>query len=132
MLEEFRKEFDYLKVYRITDEIRGRPKEYFALAKEELSKVDLNNDLLSQDALFKAKSILNSNSIDEHNYRIGINELKKENMKLSKDKKELKKRNETLMNKGKKLQKQNNEILSSNSWKLTGIFRKLRHFFKIS
>lgn len=129
LFEEFKKEFDFLKVNGIAYEIRGRPNEYLLLAKEELSNVDLNNDLLPKNALFKARTILNSNSIEEYNYKIEIDKLKKENRKLSKSKKELKKQNNAIMNENKKLLKQNDEILNSNSWKLMEIFRKLRRLF---
>ena len=129
IFEEFKKEFDYLKVNRITYEIRGRPNEYFLLAKEELSSVDLNNELLSQSALFKARTILDSNSIEEYNCKIEISELEKQNRKLSNTNKELKNQNKELVNKNKKIQKQKDEILNSNSWKMTEIFRKLRGLF---
>ncbi len=131
LFEEFKKEFDYLKFNRITDEIRGRPDEYFFIAKDELSKMDLNNDLISKNVLFKAESILNSDSIEEYNYKIEIDKLKKENRKLSKTNKDLKNQNRNLINKNERLKKQNDDILNSNSWKLTGIFRKLRRLFKI-
>ena len=90
LFEEFKKEFGYFKVNRITYEISGRNDEYFHLAKEELSKMDLNNDLISKEALFKAKSILNSDSIQEYKYKIKIHDLEKENKSLVSKNKKLK------------------------------------------
>lgn len=55
--------------------------------------MDLNNDLISKNVLFKAESILNSDSIEEYNYKIEIDKLKKENRKLSKTNKDLKNQN---------------------------------------
>ena len=140
LFEEFKKEFDYFKVNRITYEISGRPNEYFNLAKVELSKVDLSNDLLSENVLFKAESILNSDSIEEYDSKVKINNLKKkskflndENKRLNNDIKNLKKKNKALMKEEKKLNKdlkkiksKNQEILNSNSWKITEPLRKLK------
>ena len=98
LLEEFKKEFDYYKVKRITYEMTGRPNEYLSLAKEELSKVDLNNDYLTKNVLFQANSILNSNSIEEYNNLIEKNRLAKKNKNKNKDKEKNK-------NKDKKLSK---------------------------
>ena len=44
LFEEFKKEFGYFKINRITYEISGRPNEYFLIAKEQLSEIDLEND----------------------------------------------------------------------------------------
>ena len=79
--------------------------------------------------MFKARTILDSNSIEEYNCKIEISELEKQNRKLSKTNKELKNQNKELVNKNKKIQKQKDEILNSNSWKMTEIFRKLRGLF---
>ncbi|MBQ2961921.1 glycosyltransferase [Methanobrevibacter sp.] len=127
LFDDLKKEFDFLKVNHITYQISGRPDEYFDLAKEELSAMDLSNDYLTKNMLFKANTILYSNSMEEYNYKIEINKLGKENDKLSKDNKQIKKQNKDLKSQIKKLQKQYDEILDSNSWKMTEIFRKIRH-----
>ena len=129
LFEEFKKEFTYFKVNRITYEISGRNDEYLYLAKAELSKVDLNNDLLSKNTLFKAYSILDSNSIEEYRGKIKINKLKKENKSLIKENKKLKKDLRKIKNENKSLRKykdMNKEILNSNSWKITAPLRKLK------
>ena len=129
LFEEFKKEFAYFKVNRITYEISGRNDEYLYLAKAELSKVDLNNDLLSKNTLFKAYSILDSNSIEEYRGKIKINKLKKENKSLIKENKKLKKDLRKIKNENKSLRKykdMNKEILNSNSWKITAPLRKLK------
>ena len=129
LFEEFKKEFAYFKVNRITYEISGRNDEYLYLAKEELSKVDLNNDLLSKNTLFKAYSILDSNSIEEYRGKIKINKLKKENKSLIKENEKLKKDLQKIKNENKSLRKykdMNKEILNSNSWKITAPLRKLK------
>ena len=130
LMDDFKKEFDYLKVDQIIYQIRGRSNEYFDLAKEELSNVELNNDYLTENHLFKANSILNSNSIEEYNSKVEIYKLEKQIKKLSKSYKKLKAQNKELKNKKNKLEKQNNEILNSKSWKLTKIFRKSKNIIK--
>ena len=133
MFEEFKKEFDYFKVNRITYEISGRNDEYLHLAKEELSKIDLNNDLLSKNALFKAKSILNSNSINDYNYKIKIHILKKENKSLINENTMLKKHLKKYKIENRNLKKykdMNKEILNSNSWKITKPLRKFKNLIK--
>ena len=72
LFEEFKREFGYFKINRITYEISGRPNEYFLIAKEQLSEIDLENELLSKNVSFKAKTILNSNSIEEYNSKIEV------------------------------------------------------------
>ncbi len=133
LFEEFKKEFDYFKVNRITYEISGRNDEYLHLAKEELSKIDLNNDLLSKNALFKAKSILNSNSINDYNYKIKIHILKKENKSLINENTMLKKHLKKYKIENRNLKKykdMNKEILNSNSWKITKPLRKFKNLIK--
>ncbi|WP_304093793.1 glycosyltransferase [Methanobrevibacter ruminantium] len=133
LFEEFKKEFDYFKVNRITYEISGRNDEYLHLAKEELSKLDLNNDLLSKNALFKAKSILNSNSINDYNYKIKIHILKKENKSLINENTMLKKHLKKYKIENRNLKKykdMNKEILNSNSWKITKPLRKFKNLIK--
>lgn len=130
LMDDFKKEFDYLKADQIIYQIRGRSNEYFDLAKEELSNVELNNDYLTENHLFKANSILNSNSIEEYNSKVEIYKLEKQIKKLSKSYKKLKAQNKELKNKKNKLEKQNNEILNSKSWKLTKIFRKSKNIIK--
>ena len=150
-MEEFKKEFDYFKANRITYEIYGRPEEYFYLAKEELKSVDLDNGLLSKDTSFKANTILSSNSLEEYNYKIKVNEeingLKRENISLAEeinglksdneslakeinglksDNESLAKENKTLNEKLKKARDKNNEVLNSNSWKITEPLRRIR------
>ena len=124
LFEEFRKEFEYFKINRIVDEMKGRPDEYFRLAKEELSKLDLDNDLLSRNVSFKSKTVLDSNSIEEYDCKVEINRLEKENERLSKSVEKLKDQNKELKSKSNKIKKQNNEILNSKSWKMTKALRK--------
>lgn len=136
LFEEFKKEFDYFKVSRITYEISGRNDEYLYQAKEELSKVDLDNDLLSKNVLFKAESILNSNSIEEYNYKLKIHNLKKQNRALMNENKRLRKnlqKSKKLVEENKMLKeylskskKLNRDILNSRSWKITEPLRKLK------
>ena len=136
-MEEFKKEFDYFKANRITYEIYGRPEEYFYLAKEELKSVDLSNELLPNDTSLKANTILSSNSLEEYNYKIKVNEeingLKRENISLAEeinglksDNESLAKENKTLNEKLKKARDKNNEVLNSNSWKITEPLRRIR------
>ena len=139
-MEEFKKEFDYFKANRITYEMYGRPEEYFYLAKEELKSVDLGNGLLSNDTSFKAKTILSSNSLEEYNYKIKVNEeinsLKRENKSLADEINSLKGKNKSLIEENKSLNEKfeksktkNREILNSKSWKITGPLRRLRKKF---
>ena len=91
--------------------------------------MDLNNDLLSKNTLFKAYSILDSNSIEEYRGKIKINKLKKENKSLIKENEKLKKDLRKIKNENKSLRKykdMNKEILNSNSWKITAPLRKLK------
>ena len=139
-MEEFKREFDYFKANRITYEMYGRPEEYFYLAKEELKSVDLGNGLLSNETSFKAKTILSSNSLEEYNYKIKVNEeinsLKRENKSLADEINSLKGKNKSLMDENKSLNEKfeksktkNREILNSKSWKITGPLRRLRKKF---
>ena len=139
-MEEFKREFDYFKANRITYEMYGRPEEYFYLAKEELKSVDLGNGLLSNDTSFKAKTILSSNSLEEYNYKIKVNEeinsLKRENKSLADEINSLKGKNKSLIEENKSLNEKfeksktkNREILNSKSWKITGPLRRLRKKF---
>ena len=130
LFDEFKKEFEYFKINRIVDEMRGRPNEYFCLAKEELSKINLDNDLLSKNVLFKAKTVLDSNSIEEYNFKIEISRLERENERLSKNVERLKAQNKELKSRNNKLKKQNDEIMNSNSWKLTKTFRNAKRGLK--
>ena len=141
-MEEFKREFDYFKANRITYEMYGRPEEYFYLAKEELKSVDLGNGLLSNDTSFKAKTILSSNSLEEYNYKIKVNEeinsLKRENKSLADEINSLKGKNKSLMDENKSLNEKfeksktkNREILNSKSWKITGPLRRLRKSFEL-
>ncbi|MBO5966497.1 MAG: glycosyltransferase, partial [Methanobrevibacter sp.] len=139
-MEEFKREFDYFKANRITYEMYGRPEEYFYLAKEELKSVDLSNGLLSNDTSFKANTILSSNSLEEYNYKIKVNEeinsLKRENKSLADEINSLKGKNKSLIEENKSLNEKfeksktkNREILNSKSWKITGPLRRLRKKF---
>lgn len=139
-MEEFKREFDYFKANRITYEMYGRPEEYFYLAKEELKSVDLGNGLLSNDTSFKANTILSSDSLEEYNYKIKVNEeinsLKRENKSLADEINSLKGKNKSLMDENKSLNEKfeksktkNREILNSKSWKITGPLRRLRKKF---
>ena len=141
-MEEFKREFDYFKANRITYEMYGRPEEYFYLAKEELKSVDLGNGLLSNDTSFKAKTILSSNSLEEYNYKIKVNEeinsLKRENKSLADEINRLKGKNKSLIEENKSLNEKfeksktkNREILNSKSWKITGPLRRLRKSFEL-
>lgn len=130
LIEEFRKEFEYFKINRITYEMKGRPDEYFLVAKEELSKINLHNDLLSETVRFKFETILNSNSIEEYNYKVEINNLKKKNENLSKKIKKLNKKNKELKSENNELKKQINEMLNSKSWKLSQPIRKAKRILK--
>ncbi|MBO7443627.1 MAG: glycosyltransferase, partial [Methanobrevibacter sp.] len=139
-MEEFKREFDYFKANRITYEMYGRPEEYFYLAKEELKSVDLGNGLLSNDTSFKANTILSSDSLEEYNYKIKVNEeinsLKRENKSLADEINSLKGKNKSLMDENKSLNEKfekskttNREILNSKSWKITEPLRRLRKKF---
>lgn len=130
LYDEFKKEFEYFKINRIVDEMKGRPDEYFAMAKDELSKIDLDNDLLSKNVSFKSKTVLNSNSIEEYDNKVEINRLEKENERLSKNIKKLKEQNKELKTKNNKIKKQNKEIINSKSWKLTKTFRDAKKVLK--
>ena len=130
LFDEFKKEFEYFKINRIVDEMKGRPNEYFCLAKEELSKINLDNDLVSKNVLFKAKTVLDSKSIEEYNFKIEINRLERENERLSKNVESLKAQNKELKSRNNKLKKQNDEIMNSNSWKLTKTFRNAKSGLK--
>ena len=130
LYDEFKKEFEYFKINRIVDEMKGRPDEYFAMAKDELSKINLDNDLLSKNVSFKSKTVLNSNSIEEYDNKVEINRLEKENERLSKNIKKLKEQNKELKTKNNKIKKQNKEIINSKSWKLTKTFRDAKKVLK--
>ena len=131
LFKDFKDEFDFFKIYQIIYQMSGRPNEYFDMAKKELSEVDINNNnYIGKGLRFKVNSILNSQSIEEYNYKVEIYQLKRKNEKLSNDIKKLKVQNTELENKNNNLKKQNNEILSSNNWKLTKIYRKMGKLFK--
>lgn len=125
LFDEFKKEFDYFIINRVTYEISGRPEEYFGLAKERLAGIDLNNDLLAKNVRFKAETIMNSDSLEEYNYKIDINELEKKVNRLSKKYNDLKKENKKLKKDLDKVKDENKDILNSKSWKITKPFRKL-------
>lgn len=125
LFEEFKKEFDYFVINRVTFEIRDRPEEYFELAKERLIGIDLNNDLLSKNVRFKAKTILNSDSLDEYGFKMEINSLEKKLKSLSKKNKALTEENNKLKKELNNAKKKNEEILNSKSWKITEPLRKL-------
>ena len=126
LFDEFKKEFDYFVINRVTYEIRGRPEEYFDLAKERLTEIDLNNDLLAKDVRFKAETILKSDSIEEYNYKIHINELEKKVNRLTRKYQDLNDENKKLKKDLNKAKERNKEILNSKSWKITQPLRKLR------
>ena len=130
LFEEFKKEFEYFKINRITYEIKGRSNEYFLVAKKELSKINSYNDLISKNVFFKFETIINSNSIEEYNYKVEINNLKKKNEKLSKKIKKLNRENKELKIENKELKKKINEILNSKSWKLSQPLRKVKRILK--
>ena len=98
--------------------------------------MDLDNDLLSKNVLFKAESILNSNSIEEYNYKLKIHNLKKQNRALMNENKRLRKnlqKSKKLVEENKMLKeylskskKLNRDILNSRSWKITEPLRKLK------
>ena len=125
LFEEFKKEFDYFVINRVTFEIRDRPVEYFELAKERLIGIDLSNDLLSKNVRFKAETILNSDSLDEYEFKMEINSLEKKLKSLSKKNKALTEENNKLKKELDKAKKKNKEILNSKSWKITEPLRKL-------
>ena len=85
LYDEFNKEFEFFKITRILYEMRGRPDEYMSLAKEELSQVDLKNDLLNEDLLFKLDSLYNSDTIAEYDEKIKNYRLEKKNKKSTKE-----------------------------------------------
>lgn len=126
LFDEFKKEFDYFVINRVTYEIRDRPEEYFDLAKERLTDIDLNNDLLAKDVRFKAETILNSDTLESYNYKMEIYTLEKKVNSLSKKNKNLSNENKKLKKDLKKVKDKNKEILNSKSWKLTNAFRKLK------
>ena len=130
LFEDFKDEFDFFKIYQIIYQMQGRPNEYFNIAKKELSEVNINNDYMGKGLRFKLNSILNSQSIEEYNYKLEIYRLKSKNVKLSKEIKQLKVKNTELEKENNNLKKENDEILSSNSWKLTKILRKKGKLFK--
>lgn len=130
LFEEFKKEFGYFKINRITYEISGRPNEYFLIAKEQLSEIDLENELLSKNVSFKAKTILNSNSIEEYNSKIEVHRLTNKNKRLSDNYNALKEQNESLKKDLSKTKKKNKEMLSSNSWKITKPLRSFSQLFR--
>ena len=107
LFDDLKQEFEFLKANHILYQMPGRNNEYFELAKEELSSVDLNNDYFTKNILFKANAVLDSNSIEEYNYKIKIHGLEKENKSLiSKNKKlkgNLEKENESLIAQNKEL-----------------------------
>lgn len=125
LFEEFKKEFDYFVINRVTFEIMDRPVEYFELAKERLIGIDLSNDLLSKNVRFKAETILNSDSLDEYEFKMEINSLEKKLKSLSKKNKALTEENNKLKKELNKAKKKNKEILNSKSWKITEPLRKL-------
>ncbi len=126
LFEEFKKEFDYFVINRVTYEIRDRPEEYFDLAKERLTGIDLNNDLLAKNVRFKAETILNSDSLEAYNYKMEIYELEKKVNSLSKKNKDLSNENKKLKKDLDKAKDKNKEILNSKSWKITKPLRKLK------
>lgn len=130
LLEEFEKEFEYFTINRIIYEMKGRPNEYFRIAKNKLFKVNLDNNLLSENVSFKLETIMNSNSIEEYNSKVEINYLKKKNEKLSKKIKKLNRENKELKIENKELKKKINEILNSKSWKLSQPLRKVKRILK--
>ena len=125
LFEEFKKEFDYFVINRVTFEIRDRPEEYFGLAKDRLTGIDLSNDLLAKDVRFKAETILNSDSLEEYNHKMEIRLLEKKVKSLSKKNKDLTQENKKLKKELDKAKKKNKEILNSKSWKITKPLRKL-------
>ena len=81
LFEDFKDEFDFFKTYQIVYQMQGRSNEYFNIAKKELSEVNINNDYFGEGLRFKANSILNSQSIEEYNYKVEIYQSKSKNAK---------------------------------------------------
>ena len=130
LFDDLKKEFDFLKVDHIVYQIPGRSNDYFEIAKKELSGVDLNNDYLTKPILFKANSILNSDSIEEYELKVEIynheNKIKSLNKKIDgliRENKKLKKDLEKSENK-------NKDILNSRSWKITKPLRRIKQLNK--
>lgn len=130
LFDDLKKEFDFLKIDQIIYQIRGRSNDYFDIAKKELLGVDLNNDFLTKPLLFKANSILNSDSIEEYELKVEIYNHKNKINKLNKKVDGLVKENKKLKKDLEKSKNQNNELLNSVSWKITKPFRKFKKLNK--
>ena len=130
LYDELKKEFDFLKIDQIVYQIRGRSNDYFDLAKKELSGVDLNNDYLTKTLLFKANSILSSDSIEEYELKVEIYNYENKINKLNKKIDGLVTENKKLKKDLVKPKKKNKDILNSLSWKITIPLRCFKRFIK--
>ena len=130
LYDDLKKEFDFLKIDQIVYQIRGRSNDYFDLAKKELSGVDLNNDYLTKTLLFKANSILSSDSIEEYELKVEIYNYENKINKLNKKIDGLVTENKKLKKDLDKSKKKNNDILNSLSWRITKPIRSFKQFIK--
>lgn len=130
---KFKNEFDLFKITQILNYILfSDSEEYFKLAKEEFSKINLKNDnLVSKPLENRYRLVLNSESMSEYEikeHELYIQELKLKNKELTKKYKKLKKQNQKLIKEKKEVKKLNKSILSSNSWKITKPLRKFKSY----
>ena len=130
LYDDLKKEFDFLKIDQIVYQIRGRSNDYFDLAKKELSGVDLNNDYLTKTLLFKANSILSSDSIEEYELKVEIYNYENKINKLNKKIDGLVTENKKLKKDLDKSKKKNKDILNSLSWRITKPIRSFKQFIK--
>lgn len=98
--------------------------------KKELSGVDLNNDYLTKTLLFKANSILSSDSIEEYELKVEIYNYENKINKLNKKIDGLVTENKKLKKDLDKSKKKNNDILNSLSWRITKPIRSFKQFIK--
>lgn len=128
--DEFVNEFKLFKITQITNYlISTGTDEYFNIAKEEFSKMDIDFELNDQ-LTTQIDLILKSDSFKDYNVKLNyfnnINLLKKENETLKKQNKDLKNKNKKLTKDLKELKKFNSSLLNSTSWRLTEPLRKIK------
>lgn len=115
---EFENEFKLFKITQIINYlISTDSEEYYQLAREEFSKIQLSDNFkINKNLLKQYNLVLKIKTFKEfklNDYSIKIKSLEKENKKLNKELK--------------KVKKQNKKLINSNSWKITKPIRSVRN-----
>ena len=125
-LNEFEKEFEYFKVEQITYHINQIDDDYFKRAKYVLNGIDVyENPAIPKTKKDQYNVFFSSDSSEDYLKNLKIQHLKSKHEKLTKINKGLKSEHKALKMEKQKQEEIKQDLLHSNSWKMTGIFRKI-------